>query len=105
MLITEELQLSDFRRSVGSDEERGKAEVADMHMQATVFRGRGVAQKAAQKAAQQAEQEWRASGDNVPQPAAYMSLRERAARQESSSLNLQLPKARETNDDIVGQVL
>ena len=60
MLITEELQLSDFsggRRSVGSDEERGKAEVADM--QATVFRGRGVAQKAAQKAARQAEQEWR----------------------------------------------
>lgn len=65
-------------------------------MQATVFRGRGVAQKAAQKAARQAEQEWRAAGDNVPQPAAYMSLGERAARQESSSLNLQLPKARET---------
>ena len=88
---------SDFsggRRSVGSDEERGKAEVADM--QATIFRGRGVAQKAAQKAARQAEQEWRAAGDNVPQLAAYMSLGERAARQESSSLNLQLPKARET---------
>ena len=93
MLITEELSWSDFsggRRSVGSDEERGKAEVADM--QATIFRGRGVAQKAAR----QAEQEWRVAGDNVPQPAAYMSLGERAARQESSSLNLQLPKARET---------
>ena len=38
MLITEELSWSDFsgrRRSVGSDEERGKAEVADM--QATIF--------------------------------------------------------------------
>ena len=89
MVITEELKLSDFRggcRSVGSDEERGKTEVADM--QATVFRGRGVAQKAAQKAARRAEQEWRAAGDNVPQPAAYMSLGERAARQESSSLKL-----------------
>ena len=75
---------------------RGKAEVADMQATVSLFRGRGVAQKAAQKAARQAEQEWRAAGDNVPQPAAYMSLGERAARQESSSLNLQLPKARET---------
>ena len=68
MLLTEELQLSDFSggcRSVGSDEERGKTEVADM--QATIF-------KASQKAARYAEQEWRAAGDSVPQPAACMSL-------------------------------
>ena len=84
--------------------------------QAPVFRGslRGFAQKAAQKgarqkacaaqkAARQAEQEWsatrrgRAAGENGPALTTYVPLGERAARQQSSSLNMQLPKARELN--------
>ena len=84
------------RRSVGSDEERGKAEVADM--QATVFRGRGVAQKAAQKAARQAEQGWRAAGDNVPQPAAYKHVVGRACC-EAGEQQLELAAAEGPRDE------
>ena len=67
----------------------------DNMAQTTVFRGRGVAQKAALQAARQADQEWREAGENGPQPAPFVSLGERAARQRGSSLNFTLPVRKE----------